>query len=386
MMPRPCTFGIEEEYLLVDLASGRVLVTPSLTVARRCREVLGEYFAEEMFRSQIEIASPVFGNLFEARQFFNESRQRLNAALAEEGVGLYCAASHPNASWLRQKARSSPHYRQLFDDYQQVARRSLLSGLHVHVGVPAGCDRMQLINRVLYWLPLLLVLSTSSPLWSGQNTGYMSYRRVICGEWPHMGLPEPLADWAAYQRYRALLQRTGALAQEGDFWWAIRPSRRFPTVELRICDACPNLEDALCIAGLFRHLVEHSVVPHYDPTPLNREWRWVTQENYWRALRYGRHGTFIGVHEQQPVSAEGWLAQLQVQCPLDSIDAERSFTHAQRILRDGTSADRQLDSLARASAAGASSTQAWRAVVDEVLAQGRDLRPSAPASVGLAFG
>ncbi|WP_449433021.1 carboxylate-amine ligase [Pseudomonas putida] len=369
-MARPCTFGIEEEYLLVDLASGRVPATPSLTVAKRCREVTGEYFAEEMFRSQIEIASPVFGNLFEAREFFSDHRQRLNAALAEEGMGLYCAASHPNAPWHRQKARTTPHYRQLFDDYQHVARRSLLSGLHVHVGTPPGCDRMQLINRSLYWLPLLLLLSTSSPLWVGQVSGYMSYRRVICAEWPHMGLPEALADWAAYQRYRALLIRTGSLAEAGDFWWAIRPSRRFPTVELRICDACPRLEDALCIAGLFRHLVEHCLQLQYDPTPLSRELRWVTQENYWRAQRHGRHGEFIGVHDQLPVSAHAWLAQFQAQFPADTLDAERSFMHAERILREGTSADRQLACLQQASAGGMSHAQAMHAVVDQVLVQG----------------
>lgn len=384
-MYRPCTFGIEEEYLLTDLASGRVLTTPSPTVVRRCRDVVGEYFAEEMFCSQIEIASPVFTNLHQARQFFLDYRQRLSASLAEEGVGLYCAASHPNAPWLRQKARPSPHYRQVFDDYQHVARRSLLNGLHIHVGVPPGCDRMQLINRLLYWLPLLLVLSTSSPLWAGQATGYMSYRRVICGEWPHMGLPEALPDWAAYERYRALLQRTGSLAAEGDFWWAIRPSRRFPTVELRICDACPVLEDALCLAGLFRHLVEHNLQPHYDPGSLNRELRWVTQENYWRAMRHGRFAEFIGLHDQQPVTALGWLSQLQTRWPTDTVDAERSYRHAQHILQQGTSADQQQAVLEQALANGATTAQALHAVTAQVLAQGCDGAPVPVSAAGLAI-
>lgn len=383
-MYRPCTFGIEEEYLLVDVASGRVLATPSLGVARRCREIMGPYFAEEMFRSQIEVASPVFGNLHEARQFLAGSRQRLGEALAQEGVGLYCAASHPSAQWLRQRARTTPHYRQVFDDYQHVARRSLLSGLHVHVGVPPGCDRIQLINQVLYWLPLFLLLSTSSPFWGGHCTGYMSYRRVICAEWPHMELPEPLADWGAYERYRALLERTGALAKEGDFWWAIRPSRRFPTVELRICDACPRLEDVLCIAGLFRHLVESCLANHHAQDPLTREMRWITQENYWRAKRHGRHGQYIGVHEQAPVTAEGWLAQLQGRYPATTVDAERAFIQAQRILREGTSADHQLDCLAQARGAGLDARQALRAVVDQVLAQGRGSEPLPALAQGLA--
>lgn len=375
---QPLSFGIEEEYLLVDLRSARVLATPSPAVARRCREVMGKYFAEEMFRSQIEVASPVFTHLHEAQGFLLDSRQRLGKALAQEGVGLYCAASHPSAQWLRQRARTTPHYRQVFDDYQHVARRSLLSGLHVHVGVPPGCDRIQLINRLLYWLPLFLVLSTSSPLWGGQDTGFMSYRRVICAEWPHMELPEPLADWEAYQRYRALLERTGALAKEGDFWWAIRPSRRFPTVELRICDACPRLEDVLCIAGLFRHLVQGLAVDHYDATPVNREVRWITQENYWRAKRHGRHGQFIGVHDQAQVTAEGWLAQLLAQFPADTLDAQRAALEAQRILREGTSADRQLHCLEQARSGGRDVRQALHAVVDQVLAEGAQQSASNP--------
>ena len=370
-MPATCTFGIEEEYLLVDLASGQVQARPSKAVARCCREALGAHFAEEMFCSQIELVSPVLGNLHQARSFFGEHRQRLNRALAEHGLGLYGAASHPSAQWRRQQPRSSGHYRQLFDDYQAVARRSLLSGLHVHVGVPAGCDRMQLINRVLYWLPLFLLLSTSSPLWSGEVTGYRSYRRVICGEWPYMGLPEALPDWNAYLRYRALLQRTAALDAKGDFWWALRPSRRYPTVELRICDACPRLEDGLAIAGLFRHLVEHELQPHAGSRPMTRELRWVTQENYWRACRYGRQGTFIGVHQEQPVTAAGWLAQFEALLPAACVDAERSFRHAARIIAEGTSAERQLAAFEQARTQGFDLRGAMRAVVGQVLEDAR---------------
>ncbi|WP_194790793.1 carboxylate-amine ligase [Pseudomonas sp. UFMG81] len=384
-MGAACTFGIEEEYLLVDLASGRVLARPSHALARRCQQALGAYFAEEMFHCQIELASPVFDNLHQASECLGEHRQRLIGLLAEEGAGLYCAASHPSAHWLRQHPRGSPHVRQLFDDYQWVARRSLLSGLHVHVGVPAGCDRMGLINRLLYWLPLLLVLSTSSPLWCGHATGYQSYRRVVCGEWPHMGLPEPLPDWAAYQRYRALLQRTGVLAADGDFWWAVRPSRRFPTVELRICDACPRLEDGLAIAGLFRHLVEQCAAPRGVASRITRELRWITQENYWRACRYGRQGRFIGVDQQQPVNAEGWLAQLRAELPAATLDAERAFNHCARILREGTSAERQLATLAEARRQGLDQRHALRAVVTQVLREADAIPTSHPAQEPLPW-
>ncbi|MDZ3992449.1 carboxylate-amine ligase [Pseudomonas sp. Teo4] len=364
-----CGFGIEEEYLLVDLDSGQVLARPSRAVTRRCQETMGEHFAEEMFCSQIEVASPVFGNLHEARSFFTQSRHTLRNVLLDEGVGLYCAASHPGAQWRRQHARNLPHYRQVFDDYQIVARRSLLSGLHIHVGVPHGIDRMQLINQLLYWLPLFLALSTSSPLWSGLVTGYRSYRRVVCAEWPHMGMPEPLDNWHDYQRYRRLLQDVGGLAADGDFWWAIRPSRRFPTVELRICDACPRLEDGLAIAGLFRHLVEQTLLLSQRWQPISNELRWITQENYWRAYRYGCKGTFIGVQDRHPVSAEGWLAQLQSLMPPDTQDAEQAFYQARRILSQGTSAERQLAMLAGALEQGWEQRLALKAVVEQVLGE-----------------
>lgn len=384
-MSRQCDFGIEEEYLLIDRASGQVLARPPPRVARMCRQVIGKYLDEEMFHSQIEIASPVFGTVHQAREFFTSCRQRLFGLLAEENLGLYCAASHPSALWQRQRPRTAVHFKQIFDDYQHVARRSLLCGLHVHVGVPADCDRIQLISRLLYWTPLLLVLSTSSPFWAGQATGYMSYRRVICGEWPHMGLPEPLADWRAYQRYRELLQRIGALAKDAALWWAIRPSHRFPTVELRMTDACPRLEDALCIAALFRHLVEHCAVSHHDAQPPSREMHWVTQENYWRALRHGRQGEYIGWHDQQPVSAMGWLAQAQAQFPCDTADAERAFLQARHILAEGSSADRQLAALARGRADGLDQRQALRKVVEQVMEDALNGVTTAPAHTDAMF-
>ena len=170
-----------------------------------------------------------------------------------------------------------------------------------------------MINRLLYWLPLFLVLSTSSPLWGGQDTGFMSYRRVICAEWPHMELPEPLADWEAYQRYRALLERTGALAKEGDFWWAIRPSRRFPHGGVAHLRRLSTAGGCAVYRWPVPSPVQGLAVDHYDATPVNREVRWITQENYWRAKRHGRHGQFIGVHDQAQVTAEGWLAQLLAQ-------------------------------------------------------------------------
>ncbi|MFK0089783.1 carboxylate-amine ligase [Pseudomonas sp. NPDC090755] len=340
-MSPPCSFGIEEEYLLVELASGRVVARPGAGIIALCRQVLGAHFAQEMFRCQIEVASPVFTSLAQAGDFLRHHRQQLARGLAAEGVGLFAAGSHPMGGWRQQRPADEAHYRQLFEDYQQVARRSLLCGLHVHVGVAQGVDRMRLINQLLPWTPLLLLLSASSPFWEGEPSGYQSYRQVACGEWPHMGLPERLGDWQAYQRYLTLLRRTGSLREGNDCWWVIRPSRRYPTVELRIADACPRLEDALCIAGLFRRMVEHCL-NHPQDAALTREQYWIAGQNYWRAMRHGRHGHYICLAGERQCSAQQWLAQARERFDAGPCDSERSFDRAEVILREGTSADWQL--------------------------------------------
>lgn len=367
-MRTPFTFGMEEEYLLVDLDTGQVIATPKAAVIQRCREVLGPTFSEALLRSQIEVSSPIFVELAEASEFFQTTRQCLIKVLAAQGIGLYCAGTHCTGRWPDQQFNAQNHYQQVAGHYRQVAQRSLVSGLHIHVGVP-NIDRMRLINALLHWLPLFLVLSTSSPFWYGKDTGYCSYRRTSYKEWPHIDLPPVLDNWIAYQRYLAFFERWGIHREY--LWWIIRPSRRFPTIEMRVCDACPRLEDALCIAGLFRHLVEQCTRRPLPANPNQPELRWATQENLWRAARFGSHGEFIVPGEQDTLDAHGWLGLLQTQYPADTDDSERAFAHAHRIIDQGTSAHHQLHAYDQAKASDLSDAQSLRAVVEQVLAQTR---------------
>ncbi|MDR0280415.1 MAG: carboxylate-amine ligase [Paucimonas sp.] len=365
-MGSACTFGIEEEYLLVDLDSGRLLEDPPPAVLTTCRGLLGEHFAQEMFRCQIELVSPVFDSVAQARDFLVERRASLALALENQGVGLLSAASHPLGGWRNQRPAAEAHYRQLFEDHRQVARRSLVCGLHVHSGVPLEVDRIAVSNRVRGWLPLLLLLSASSPFWEGDDSGYCSYRRVLCGEWPRMGLPEPLADWAAYQRYLAFLHDSGSLRPDSDGWWALRPSARFPTLELRISDACPRLEDALCIAALFRQMVQWAVAqPGPCPAP-DVQALWREQENYWRAMRFGRRGQYLDEHGGS-LTARQWLDETANRLQPLSDEARHAFSQAASVLLFGTSADRQLTTFALARQGGATHPQALRLVLEQLL-------------------
>jgi carboxylate-amine ligase len=342
-MNRHLKFGMEEEYFITDLDSRCMSGQPPGAAIDACKAVLGDCFALEMFQGQIEVASPIFTSLGQAAQYLGAARQALRLALQPYGLGLLTAGSHPLADWRTQQATEQTHFLKLFDDYQYVAWRSLLSGLHVHVEVPGHLDRIRVMNEVLPWTPLLLALSSSSPFWNGADSGFMSYRQTACDEWPRMGVPEYFEDQAAYDAYVALLIRTGAIHQASECWWGVRPATRFPTLELRMTDACPRLEDALCIASLFRLLVACAIDQPHPGSNWAQQSRSILQENRWRAKRFGIHASFIVEGYDRPFSAEQWLflAEQIFGDAAQAMGVEEVFSQARRILLQGTSAERQ---------------------------------------------
>ncbi|EJM25389.1 carboxylate-amine ligase, YbdK family [Pseudomonas sp. GM21] len=393
-MNRHLKFGIEEEYFITDLDTRRMAERPPSAAIDACKAAIGECFAYEMFQGQIEVASPVFTRIAEAEQYFVSTRKSLRCTLQSYGLGLLCVGSHPLADWRVQEPTRQDHFTQMFEDYQRVARRSVLSGLHVHVEVPEHLDRIRVMNHVLPWMPLLLVLSSSSPFWDGADSGFMSYRQTACDEWPRMGIPEYFEDEAAYEAYVALLIGTGTIRQASECWWGLRPACRYPTLELRMTDACPRLEDALCIASLFRLLVADAI----DQTRPGRFWsptsHWILKENRWRAKRSGIHASFIVEGYDRPFSAEQWLflaEQILGEAARD-LCVENVFSQARRILRSGTSADRQRSVFERALTGTEDVHSALSQVVDQLLVETsqapcnktrsswRSLRPAAQQS------
>ena len=366
---RPLRFGIEEEYFITDLDTRRMSEQPPGASIEACKQVMGECFAEEMFQGQIEVASPIFTSLAQAEEYLVTARKRLRCALESFGLGLLCAGSHPLADWRTQRATEQDHFLQLFEDYQSVARRSLLSGLHVHVEIAGHLDRIQVMNEVLPWTPLLLALSSSSPFWDGADSGFMSYRQTVCDEWPRMGIPEFFEDEAAYAAYVALLIRTGTIKQASECWWGVRPAARYPTLELRMTDACPRVDDALCMASLFRLLVAYAMDQPRPGSAYSQASQWILKENRWRAKRYGIHASFIIEGYDRPFSAEQWLflAQQMLGATAQKLCVENVFSHARRILRDGTSAERQKHVYGRALRGGAEVPAALTQVVDQLL-------------------
>ncbi|MEZ1314460.1 carboxylate-amine ligase [Pseudomonas fluorescens] len=368
-MSEQLRFGIEEEYFITDLVTRQIPGRNPSAVSDVCRAALGQHFACEMFQSQIEVASPVFTGLSQAADYLGNARGALQQALQPFGLGLLSVGSHPLADWRGQRPTADPYFQQLFDDYQHVARRSLLSGLHVHVEIPADRDRIRIMNEVLPWTPLLLALSSSSPFWQGDDSGFASYRQTACDEWPRMGIPELLEDQAALDAYVAFQVASGVIKDAGGCWWAIRPSVHYPTLELRMTDACPRLEDALSLASLFRVMVAHAVAQPRAGAHYSAKSRWLVMENRWRAKRSGRDAAFLVEGFDWAFTLEQWLflAEQTLGETARLMGVEHVFGDLRRIILEGTSADRQRRVYQACISSGDSPEQALSRVVDDLL-------------------
>ena len=252
---------------------------------------------------------------------------------------------------------------------QAVARRLMICGMHVHVGIDNDELRIDLVNQMAYFLPHLLALSTSSPFWQGDNTGLKSYRLSVFDELPRTGLPERFDSYGEYQRHIEVLTNAGLIEDATMLWWDVRPSHRFPTIEMRITDVCTRLDDAAAIAALFVCILRMLYRLRRD----NQRWRayapMLINENRWRAQRYGLDEGLVDFGKGEIVPFADLIEEL---IALTREDAEAlgcadELNHVREIVRDGTGAHHQLETFAAAEAAGASRDEAFAAVVDMLI-------------------
>lgn len=343
-MSHACRFGIEEEYFLSDAVSrGSVRkVSPKFIAAAQA--AFREEVQHEMLQSQIEVATPVCETMFEARRSLAALRSGLAGIGREHGVLLLACGTHPSAVWSRQRATDAARYDKLMRDLQMLGRRNQLCGLHIHVEVPDEDERIRLMARMLPYLPLFLALSTSSPFWQGQRTGLLGYRLSAYAELPRTGLPELFRDPADYRAYVETLISSGAIKDASYIWWAIRPSHKHPTLELRIADSCTRLSDTLAIAALYRCLVRHLLRRPRLNADLSVSDRAIATENMWRAQRYGIHGGLIAPESRSmrpvPEILEALIDQLADDAA--ALGCSTDLAACRDIIAEGTSADLQL--------------------------------------------
>ncbi|NJO12692.1 MAG: carboxylate-amine ligase [Gammaproteobacteria bacterium] len=287
------SFGLEEEFFLSRADTGALAVDVAGALLNEARSTLGACVTAEMLQSQIEIASPIFRHVHEAHERMITLRQGLANVAACLGLTPIAAGTHPLGVWQEQLVADDLRYEQLMADFRIVGHRNLVCGLHVHVSVPSCVDRVDLMNRVMRWLPLLLALSTSSPFWNGSVTGLLSYRQALYDEWPRSGIPDFFESEADYAAFADRMTRAGAILDSSQLWWAIRPALRYPTLELRLTDACTLVEDSVAIAALFRCLVAATVKSPRAGVRHTTHTRRIIDENRWRAKRDGIRAQFI---------------------------------------------------------------------------------------------
>ncbi|HEX6300142.1 MAG TPA: carboxylate-amine ligase [Acidimicrobiia bacterium] len=369
-MERPeFTIGIEEEYLVVDRATRDLFTKPPKEMWDALGQVLGGQVTQEFLQAQIEVGTKVCAKVSEAREDLATLRRDLSKVVSEYGAAIIASSTHPFANWAQQETTEEPRYMRLRADYQQVARQLVICGMHVHVGIADDHLRIDLMNQVKYFLPHLLALSTSSPFWDGVVTGLHAYRLVIFQNMPRTGIPEEFISYAEYERYVEILVDAGLIEDASKLWWDIRPSAKYPTLEMRVSDVCTRLDDAMTIAALYQALLGFL----YRLRRNNQKWRTyapgIIEENVWRAQRYGTTGSLVDFGKGTLVPFPDLVEEIIELVSQDAIefDVRDEIRHARDILRDGTSAQRQIAAYEKAITGGADEREALQAVVDELI-------------------
>lgn len=370
MIDRPAfTVGIEEEYLVVDRETRDLIKDPPPALWKSLREVLGPQVAPEFLKAQIEVGTKVCSRLSEARADLAALRRDLSEVVSGYGAAIIASSTHPFADWSQQETTEHPRYERIAADYQQVARQMVICGMHVHVGIEDDHVRIDLMNQVRYMLPHLLALSTSSPFWAGTDTGLLAYRLVIFKNLPRTGVPEEFQSWGEYQRMVGVLVEAGIIEDATKLWWDIRPSARYPTLEMRVSDVCTRLDDAMTVAAFYLCLLGYM----FRLRRRNQRWRvyspFLIEENMWRAQRYGTGGSLIDFGRGELIAFADLVEEVIELLAQDAteFDVIEELRHMRAIVREGTSAHRQLAAYRTALEQGADREEALQAVVDHLI-------------------
>ncbi len=336
------SIGIEEEYFLADAETLEAACETPDALFDAIKRQTGGQGEREFLQAQVEVRTTPHTCLTTLRAELQSLRQTVAAAAATHGLVILAAGTHPTARWDEIAPTPKDRYRTVMDALQMIGWRDMVCGMHVHVELPEPDLRVDVMSRMLPYVPLFLALSTSSPFWCSRRTGLKGYRLAAYDELPRTGLPEIFPTAADYEAYIAALVRSGVMNDSSYVWWTIRPSFKFPTLELRAPDCCTRLDDAIAIAALYRCLARHLYLHPLHNAGLSAVSRGIAVENKWRAQRYGVQGSFVT--EDGAVSVGDLLDDL-IELTADEADAlgcTAEVEHCRAIVSSGTSADAQL--------------------------------------------
>jgi carboxylate-amine ligase len=362
MKPPSLTLGIEEEYQIIDPAT-RELRSYITEILKGDHVILSEV-KPELHQSMVEVGSRVCRTPGELRSELLRLRGGVIELAARGGLRVAAAGTHPFSSWTEQEITPLERYMGVKQDLQDLAQQLLIFGTHVHVGVEDRDFLIDAMNVSRYLLPHVLCLSASSPFWQGRRTGLKSYRSVIFKNFPRTGVPPILRSYAEYEELLGALVRTKCVPDGSKIWWDVRPHHAFPTLEFRVCDVCTRVEEAVCIAALLQAIVAKLWKLRRDNLTFRVYPSTMVEENKWRAVRFGLDGKLIDFGQEKELPARELIREMLewfIGDVVDELGSRREVEYAFHILREGTSADRQLATYER--------TGDLRAVVDRVIAE-----------------
>ena len=337
------TIGIEEEYQIIDPET-RELRSFISKFLQQGAMVFRDQVKPEFLQSQVETDSHVCRDIKEARQEITRLRSLVGEIADKNNCRIVAAGTHPFSRWEDQVITNTDRYRGIVADMQHVARRLLVFGMHVHIGIPDPDLRIDVMNQMVYFMPHILSLSTSSPFWLGQNTGLKSYRSVVFEDLPRSGLPEYFNSATEYDQFVQTLIKTRCIDDPTKIWWDIRPHSTFPTLEFRVCDCTTKIDEAIAITALIQAVVAKLIQLREGNQTWRNYRRSLIAENKWRVIREGIDGKLLDWGKEEEVSLRSLIEELLeiIDDVLDQLGTRQELEYVRTILREGTSADRQL--------------------------------------------
>src|SRR3954467_9034595 len=337
------TLGIEEEFAIVDPVT-RELRSHIQEILEGGKITLKEQVKPEMHQSVVELGTEICQSTEDARAHVIELRSKLAELAGRGGLKIASAGTHPFSHWHDQLITEGDRYKEIVKDMQLLARANLIFGLHVHVGIPDRETAIHVMNQARYFLPHLYAISTNSPFWVGRNTGLKGYRLKVFERFPRTGMPDAFESLSEYEDFLKLLIKTGCVDNAKKIWWDIRLHPFFDTLEIRICDAQSRVDDTMAMAALIQAIVARLYKLLRQNITFRVYRRRLLDENRWRASRYGLDGKLIDFGRETETETRSLLDEILafIDGEVDELGSRREIEHIERIMREGTGADRQL--------------------------------------------
>lgn len=337
------TIGIEEEFQIIEPGT-LDLCSYKHNMLEKVADELGDKAKAEMHSAVIELTTDICEDMHKAKEEIYLLRRKLIEVADKENLLIAAAGTHPFAKWKDQNITNHPRYLEIVEEMQDAARQNLIFGLHIHIGVESRDAGVYMMNAVRYFLPHIFALSTNSPFWDGDNTGFKSFRSKVFDKFPRTGIPEYFHSLSDYDDFVNLLVKTGCIDDGKKIWWDVRAHPYYKTIEFRICDVTLRPMETLAIAALCQALVAKLDRLRKKNLNFRLYSRSLINENKWRAARYGLGGKLIDFGREKEVAIRNLIYEFInfVDEVVDDLGSREYLDYIYQMLDDGSGADRQL--------------------------------------------